>query len=108
MRSLVKRLVLQVVRKGLSLSEADTVRFHGLAHLKRLLSEHEINCFINVGANRGQIVRFLNNRWLPGTHHPSGAGQEGFRSFSTRRWMIPLGRASRWLWVIKRIRGPSM
>jgi len=54
--TLVKHLALRSIAAGVQLPDASLGRFQELASLKRLLADLNINCVIDVGANRGQFA----------------------------------------------------
>lgn len=56
---IVKSLVLKAISLGLRVPEARIDRFNELVYLKKLLKILDINCVLDVGANRGQFTHEL-------------------------------------------------
>ena len=56
---LVKSTALKAVSLGIKVPEALIERFNELTHLKKLLEILDINCVLDVGANRGQFAHEL-------------------------------------------------
>lgn len=54
-----KRLVLKAIAAGMSLPEEPVDRVFELTHLKQLVRLLDINCVLDVGANRGQFASEL-------------------------------------------------
>jgi FkbM family methyltransferase len=57
--NLVKSIALKALSLGIALPEAQFDRFNELAHLRHLLAHLNINCVLDVGANRGQFAQEL-------------------------------------------------
>jgi FkbM family methyltransferase len=53
---ITKALVLKLISLGLRVPEAPINRYFELIHLKKLLAMLDINCVLDVGANRGQFA----------------------------------------------------
>jgi len=58
-KDLVKNIALQAIASGIKLPESLIDRYIELSHLKKLISLLEINCVLDVGANRGQFATEL-------------------------------------------------
>lgn len=58
-KQLVKALTMKAISFGLKVPEAPIDRFIELVHLKELLTLLNINCVLDVGANRGQFAHEL-------------------------------------------------
>ncbi len=56
---LVKSIVLKLISLGLKVPDPFIDRYNELTHLKRLLEILDINCVLDVGANRGQFAHEL-------------------------------------------------
>jgi hypothetical protein len=56
---LMKCLALSAIDVGLPVPISQIERFQELTHLKRVLVSLEINCVIDVGANRGEFAQEL-------------------------------------------------
>jgi len=59
LQSLVKSIAVWAIAKGWRLPQAPFDRVNELSHLRDFLLQLEINCVLDVGANRGQFSREL-------------------------------------------------
>lgn len=84
LRRMTVAIVTWLVGHGLPIPEIALSRLPEYARLKKVLDRQEINCLLDVGANRGQFALIARRLGYDGVIHSFEPQQESFRALEKR------------------------